>query len=485
MNDGMIFAHLKAVCGIFNCRPWLYSGGKHLQDLLPILVVDSQPDMRSELMQSLKRVGFPVDCAVDGSEALNMFKTAKYGMVIADDQASGEVGLQVLNTVKRISPQIPVIIMTAQGSVQNAVEAMQAGASDYILKPFSFELLEKTVKKVIGPVSSGSVLKPESPVERTTFGNKEMITRNPVLEGILRQARNIAASRATILIQGESGTGKELLAAFVHRHSLHPGAPYVAVNCAALPETLAESELFGHEKGSFTGAVGRKIGKFELVKKGTLVLDEISEMPLPLQAKLLRVLQEKEIDRIGGTHPIPIDARVIAISNVDLKQAVKDGKFREDLYYRINVIPLTLPPLRQRREDIDLLVHHFVEKYCRLNRKENISIKPEAMELLLDYEWPGNVRELENTMERAVLIGNGQPISPQNLLLEIADSGIVPSNSIRVKSGCTVREMEKVLIFQTLEDVKDNRTQAAELLGISIRTLRNKLKEYKEEITQS
>jgi DNA-binding NtrC family response regulator len=413
-----------------------------------------------------------------------MFKTVEYGMVIADDQASGEGGLQVLNTVKRISPQIPVIIMTARGSVQNAVEAMQAGASDYILKPFSFEILEKTVKKAIGPMSADSTLKPESPEGRTSTVGKEIMTQDPVLEGILKQARNIAASQATVLIQGESGTGKELLAGFVHRHSLHPDAPYVAVNCAALPETLAESELFGHEKGSFTGAAGRKIGKFELVKKGTLVLDEISEMPLPLQAKLLRVLQEKEIDRIGGTHPIPIDARVIAISNVDLKQAVKYGKFREDLYYRINVIPLTLPPLRQRRADIDQLAHHFVEKCCRLNNKDIISIDPDAMELLRDYNWPGNVRELENTIERALLIGNGKPISPQNLLLEAPEPGSDASNSFRVKAGCTVREMEKELIFRTLENVKDNRTQAAELLGISIRTLRNKLKEYKDETGQ-
>lgn len=452
-----------------------------MQDWPPILVVENQPDMRTELEQSLNRVGFPVDSASDGPEALDMFKAATYGMVIADEQSSGRGGLEVLNSFKKISPQIPVVIMTSQGSVHHAVEAMQAGACDYILKPFSFEILERTIKKAIRPLTGNGGLTSGAGAVPNPQTGKEIITRNPNLQGILQQARNIAPSSATVLIQGESGTGKELLAAYVHRHSLHPEAPYVAINCAALPDTLAESELFGHEKGSFTGAVGRKIGKFELVKNGTLVLDEISEMPLPLQAKLLRVLQEKEIDRIGGTRPIPINARVIAISNVDLKKAVKDGRFREDLYYRINVIPLTLPPLRQRKEDIELLACYFIERYCRLNHKKKITIDDAALEVLLNHTWEGNVRELENTMERAVLIGNGRHISVQNLLLEASENRVESSDMLRFKAGCTVRDMEKELIVRTLQDVNDNRTQAAELLGISIRTLRNKLREYKGE----
>ena len=377
---------------------------------------------------------------------------------------------------------MPVVIVTAQGSVHNAVEAMQAGASDYILKPFSFEILEKTIKKAIGVLAGQAESKSGGEAVHSLKAGKEIITRSPKLKAILKQAREIAPSSATVLIQGESGTGKELLAAYVHRHSLHPEAPYLAINCAALPETLAESELFGHEKGSFTGAVGRKIGKFELVKMGTLVLDEISEMPLPLQAKLLRVLQEREIDRVGGTRPIPISARIIAISNVDLMQAVKDGKFREDLYYRINVIPLRLPPLRQRREDIEALACYFMEKYCRLNHKEICGIDAAAMDVLLNHAWGGNVRELENTIERAVLIAGGRHILPQNLLLETSESSAQSSDAIRVKAGLTVRDMEKALIFRTLQDVNDNRTQAAELLGISIRTLRNKLREYKEDM---
>ena len=453
-----------------------------MQDFPPILVVDSQPDIRIELEQSLNRVGFPVESASDGSEALDMFKAVKYSMVIADEQSSGENGLAVLNSIKNISPQVPVVIMTARGSVHNAVEAMQAGACDYILKPFSFDVIEKTVKNAIafsGLHEGARVNKSDEGYPGKKIG-KDIITRSPIMEGILKQARNIAPSKATVLIQGESGTGKELLAAYVHRHSLHPEAPYLAINCAALPDALAESELFGHEKGAFTGAVGRKIGKFELAKKGTLVLDEISEMPLPLQAKLLRVLQEKEIDRVGGSRPIPIDARVIAISNVDLKKAVKEGKFREDLYYRINVIPLTLPALRQRRDDIEILACHFLEKYSRLNRKTKITIEDTAMDVLRKHAWEGNVRELENTIERAVLIG-GQQISARDLLLDVSDLEAAETGTFRVKAGQTVRDMEKELICQTLQDVNDNRTQAAELLGISIRTLRNKLREYREE----
>ena len=306
----------------FNTIPnTLRKGDKRLQDMPPILVVDNQPDMRAKLEQSLNRVGFPVECASDGSQALDMFQALKYSLVIADEQSSGIDGMTVLNSVKKISPQIPVIIMTARGSVHHAVAAMQAGAWDYILKPFSFDVLERTVKKAIGPGAVKTGLRPGDDAVHIQKADKEIITRSSKVRDILKQAQNIAPSSATVLIQGESGTGKELLAAFVHRHSRHPDAPYVAVNCAALPDTLAESELFGHEKGSFTGAVALKIGKFELVKKGTLVLDEISEMALPLQAKLLRVLQEKEIDRVGGSHPIPIKAASSRVVSAALNSA--------------------------------------------------------------------------------------------------------------------------------------------------------------------
>ena len=451
-------------------------------DLPRILIVDAQPGTGTDIMQSMRRFGFQVDLTSDGSEALDRFNSIKYSMVIFDDQVPGIGGTEMLTSVKRISPQTPVVIMTANGTVHNAVAAMQAGACDYILKPFSSEVLEKTVKRAVGSSTGTAVENSGGASNSLNSSDKEIITRNPELLAILKQAKSIAPSKATVLIQGESGTGKELLAAYVHRHGLQPKEPYVALNCAALPETLAESELFGHEKGSFTGAVGRKIGKFELAKNGTVVLDEISEMPLPLQAKLLRVLQEKEIDRIGGTRSIPIDARVIAISNVNLRKAVAEGKFREDLYYRINVIPLTLPPLRQRRDDIVLLANHFLEKYGGLNRKKVVGLSEAAVNLLLKHTWDGNVRELENTIERAVLISSGEQILAEDLLMEASEGGPGPPEETALKAGITVRDMEKKLIFRTLEEVNDNRTQAAELLGISIRTLRNKLREYKEEI---
>jgi DNA-binding NtrC family response regulator len=452
-----------------------------LTDLSPILIVDDQPDNRKELTQSLKGVGFPVESASNGLQALDKFKTTTYSVVITNEQTPGIEGKDVLVSLKKESPQIPVIVIAANGTVHNAVEAMHAGASDYLLRPFSVETLEKTVKKAISPLNGGKQSKNNQQLPDISPIGKEIITRNRKFQDILSRARSVAPSSATVLIQGESGTGKELLAAYVHHHSRNPRAPYVALNCAALPDTLAESELFGHEKGSFTGAIGRKIGKFELAKKGTVVLDEISEMPLQLQAKFLRVLQEKEIDRIGGTRPIPIDARVIAISNIDLKTAVTEGKFRQDLYYRINVIPLTLPPLRERKEDIALLAEYFLKNYCLANRKTINEIDDIAMRMLINYSWKGNIRELENTIERAVLISEGGVILPEHLLLDISENEPAPETNFSVNAGYTVREMEKKLIFRTLEDVNDNRTRAAELLGISIRTLRNKLREYREE----
>jgi len=434
-----------------------------LTDLSPILIIDDQSDNRRELTRSLERVGFPVESASDGLQALEKFRSTKYSMVITNQQTPRTEDGDVLGSLKKISPQIPVIVIAANGTVHDAVEAMHAGASDYLLKPFSVETLEKTVKKTIR-LSNGNS---QSKYNRKSPGDepigKEIITRNRKIQDMLSRARSVAPSTATVLIQGESGTGKELLAAYVHHHSRNPQAPYVAVNCAALPDTLAESELFGHEKGSFTGAIGRKIGKFELAKQGSLVLDEISEMPLPLQAKLLRGLQEKEIDRIGGTHPIPIDARVIAISNVDLKTAVTEGKFRQDLYYRINVIPLTLPPLRERKEDIELLAEHFLRKYCLANQKTITAIDDIAMKIMRNYSWKGNIRELENTIERAVLISVGGIILPEHLLLDLSEHESESAATFSVNAGYTVREMEKELIFRTLKDVNDNRTHAAEL----------------------
>ena len=453
--------------------------------LAPILVVDDESEMRSALSHALTRGGFSVENAASGTEALVKLKKDAFSMVITDLKMPEMSGMEVLDAAKKISPKVPVIMITAFGSIHNAVEAMQEGAADYLLKPFSFETLENTVKKVLKSTDGNAIIRLSKQNSMTQSTVKTLVTQDPKLLDILKLARNVASSRSTILIQGESGTGKELLAAYIHEHSGHKDEPYVAVNCAALPDTLAESELFGHERGAFTGAVNRKMGKFELAKQGTVVLDEISEMTLPLQAKLLRVLQEREIDRVGGSGPVPMHARVVAISNVDLKKAVTDGKFREDLYYRVNVVPFTIPPLRERKGDIPLLAGHFLEKYSEMNQQDMMQISDAAMAQLANNDWKGNIRELENTIERGVLIGNGAKLMPEDLILDSFGSENQSLSAFPVQAGVTVREMEKRLINQTLQEVDDNRTRAAELLGISIRTLRNKLREYKEELESS
>jgi DNA-binding NtrC family response regulator len=447
----------------------------------PILVVDDEPDMRTALSHALHRSGFSVESVANGTEAVVKCKKNTYSLVITDVKMPAMNGLELLGTVKKLSPQIPVIMITAYGTINSAVEAMQEGASDYILKPFSIETLEAAVKKAVDSTNGNGKKNVGGAVPNGSSTPKPIISEDSDLLELLSLAQNVASSQATVLIQGESGTGKELLAGFIHCHSHQKEGPYVAVNCAALPENLAESELFGHEKGAFTGAVQRKIGKFELAKHGTIVLDEISEMAPALQAKLLRVLQEREIDRVGGSRPVPIDARVIAISNVDLKKAVSDGKFREDLFYRINVVPLTMPPLRHRKGDIPLLANYFLKKYSAINNRKTPTISDEAVNLLLNYDWRGNVRELENSIERALLIGNGETVFPEHLILGEPANGVQVTGPSGVTVGTTVREMEKKLIVKTLNEVNENRTRAAELLGISIRTLRNKLREYKDE----
>jgi DNA-binding NtrC family response regulator len=446
-------------------------------DSTSILIVEPDRAERAELTRILQRGGFEPESAVGMRDALARLSQGAFRALVSAAELPDGDGTELVMSVGRNAPGVPVILLSAQGSVARAVAAMRAGACDYLLRPLAPETLEATVRQALGAMAAAG----RAPRHHTS--QKTFISRDPHLLEVLDTARRVARSTATVLIQGESGTGKELLAAFVHRHGLHPDAPYVAVNCAALPESLAESELFGHEKGAFTGAVMRKIGKFELARRGTLVLDEIGEMTLPLQAKLLRALQEREIDRVGGTAPVPVEARVVAITNRDLSKAVSAGSFREDLFYRIQVVPLVIPPLRDRPGDIPLLADHFLAQFAARTGKPVRRFADEAVERLSRHDWRGNVRELENRVERAVLMADDDTLTSRHLGWAGPHEGMRAASAppaIAPRIGTTVWEMERELITGTLAEVNQNRTRAAELLGISIRTLRNKLREYRE-----
>jgi DNA-binding NtrC family response regulator len=448
-----------------------------------ILIVDDDQAMRFALSESLESCGYDAIMAENGSIALNLFNKSKFDLVVTDMKMPGMTGIEVLQGVKLLSPHIPVILITAYGTVNTAVEAMKEGAAEFIMKPFSLDDLEAVIKNVLNTYKTEAQQNQEFP-----HPTQRILTKDPKLIAIMDMLKNVAKSKSSIMIQGESGTGKELLAKYVHQHSNRRNQPFVAVNCAAIPHNLLESEMFGYEKGAFTGASQRKLGKFELAHTGTLLLDEVSEMEIHLQAKLLRIIQESEVDRLGGSSPIPIDVRILSTTNINITSAINNKTFRGDLYYRLNVIPVKIPPLRERNNDILYLADYFLEKFGQDKGLKKPVLSDQAAALLKAYPFPGNVRELENIIERAVLMTDGSYITQESLCLESPDNTetaqateLDPSpilNMVPLNSTKTLKDIEKELICNTLSRVDGNKTKAAKLLGISVRTLWNKVNEY-------
>lgn len=443
-----------------------------------ILIVDDEAIMRNFLIETFKRKGMEVYSANDGREALQLAKKIAFDLVITDMNMPGLTGLELLNKLKEFSPKTIVIVITAYGSVDNAVEAMRLGAFHYLLKPFSPDAIEAIIEKAnehYALLAENSFLREE--VSKSSASNSiQCIAESPKMKQIFEQAKQIASSNANVFVHGESGTGKEVIAHFIHYHSQRANKPFIKVNCAAIPDTLIESEFFGYEKGAFTGANARKLGRFELAHLGTLLLDEVSEIPLPLQAKLLRVTQEQEFERVGGTKPIKVDVRLISTTNRDIKEMIAQHVLREDLFYRLNVVPIHIPPLRERKEDILSLATLFIGKACSENNRELKKLTMEAEKTLLNYRWPGNVRELANIIERAVVMCPGKEIDEKFLFLDNASSPVIQQQPS--SSPLSLRDLEKRHIVETLQNYNHNKTKTAEILGITTRTLRNKIKEY-------
>jgi DNA-binding NtrC family response regulator len=438
-----------------------------------ILVVDDEEIVRESLGGWLEKDGYQVASAPDGRTAVERFKSERWNVVLVDLKMPGMDGLQVLEEARKLQPDAAVILMTAYATVDTAVTAMKMGAFDYLVKPFDPEELSILMQKV---VAQQSLLRENAALRKALKKEhrfRDLVSKSPSMQRVFELAQVAARSNSTILVLGESGSGKEVLARTIHAESGRASGPFVAISCASLTETLLESELFGHEKGSFTGAVARRKGKFEAAHGGTLFLDEVGDITPKLQLDLLRVLEERKIQRVGGNEPLDVDVRVIAATNRDLKKAVAEGSFREDLFYRLNVIPVTLPPLRERKEDIPLLVEHFLDR-LEAELKRRVEVSPEAMAALLAHDWPGNVRELRNLLERGAVVAQGNVIQP-------ADLGIAPAPekaSASPGEPSTLEEMERHHISSVLAHTGGNVSQAARLLAIDRVTLYNKIKKY-------
>ena len=468
-----------------------------------ILVADDEESMRWVLSKALRKKGFSVELARDGEEALRLIKSESFDLAILDIKMPGLSGLDLLDRVRELKRDLLVVIMTAEASMKNAVEAMKRGAYDYITKPFDLDVIDAIIEKVNRAwemTSQVSVLKEELK-ERYQL-DKNIIGNSPAMRDIYKTIGKVAPSDITVLVQGESGTGKELIARAIHYNSRRLGKPFIALNCAAIPKELLESELFGFEKGAFTGAVERKLGKFEQANGGTIFLDEIGDMPLDLQAKILRVLQEREITRTGGAQNIAVDVRIVAATNQDLQKLVQQKSFREDLYYRLNVVPINLVPLRERREDIPLLADYFLSQTCAELEIPPKKLDPAAMRLLTEYSWPGNVRELENTIKRAVILSSDpllmagdftglsreQKAESAGVGEDLSLEGLVDvklraclTNMEKMESGdvynMVLQQVERPLIRFVLEKCRWNQVRAAGILGINRNTLRKKVTE--------
>ena len=443
-----------------------------------ILVVDDEEIVRESLCSWLKEDGYQAESVEDGFKALDIIKKKPWNVLFVDLKMPGMDGLEVMRRAKALQPEVPIVIITAYATVNTAVEAMKEGAYDYLVKPFNPEEISLIIRRLIEKqalLKENIFLRKEL---KKQFYFQDLISKSRKMQDIFELARTVAKSTSTILILGESGTGKELLARAIHLESLRADTPFVSVSCAALTETLLESELFGHEKGAFTHAISQKKGKFEMAHGGTIFLDEIGDIGAKLQLDLLRILQEKEFSRVGGNEVIKVDVRIIAATNRDLKKAIEEGKFREDLYYRLNVISILIPPLRERKEDIPLLVDHFIEKFNIEMEKKIKGISPEALNSIMAYIWPGNVRELENTIERAMVITKGT-------MINVADLGL-PSRAEENSLTCaappsgdkSMKAVEKDHMAKILKENDWNIQRSAEILGIDRVTLYNKIRKY-------
>ena len=442
-----------------------------------VLVADDDPLGREFLGEALQALGYEVTAVATAEDAIERLAKDSPDLVLTDYQMGKKTGVDLLKEIKRRAPRTPVAILTAYGTVERAVEAMREGAEDFLMKPCSPETLELLLARI----ERGRRMLQENAYLREELGvrDERVVAESPVMKQLLEEAARAARAKSTVLLLGESGAGKERVAHYLHQQSPRKDKPFVRVNCAALAESVLESELFGHERGSFTGAVGKREGRFELADGGTLLLDEIGELPLRLQPKLLRVLEEQEFERVGGSKTLTVDVRVIATTNRDLAQEVKDGHFREDLYYRLNVLPIRVPALRERGADIEPLAKHFLTRYARENQSRVKGFANEAMGALQNHKWPGNVRELENLVQRVVVRDAHESVRLQDVLPDLGGPGGQPSPNMNDAAGRRLADLEREAIERTLEMTSNNKTAAARLLGVTARTLSNKLKSYR------